>query len=179
MAKKLQEKKKKIRASQTNWEVIKFILLFAAISVLLFSVYYLLKDTFLVSGLKSVTASITGSLLSLVGYTVSVEGRFIYMEGFNMEIIDECTAIFSSIVYSACVFAYPTNLRDKSMGVLGGVPLLYAVDIFRLFVLGIVGVNNPDMFEFVHVYFWQATFIIFVLAVFIVWLRVINRETGS
>lgn len=173
MAKKLQEKKKKIR---TNWEVIKFILLFATISIMLFAVYYLLKDTFLVSGLKSVTASIAGTLLSFAGYAVTVEGRFIKMEGFSMEIIDECTAIFSSIVYSACVFAYPTNLRNKSMGVLGGVPLLYAVDIFRLFVLGIVGVNSPDMFEFVHVYFWQATFIVFVLAVFIVWLRVISRE---
>jgi archaeosortase B (VPXXXP-CTERM-specific) len=122
------------------------------------------------------TALITGSLLSFTGFNVDINGSYISFNGFSMEIIDECTAIYSSIVFAACVSAYPTSPRNKALGIVGGVPSLYAVDIIRLYILGIVGVTNPSMFEFFHIYFWQATFIIFVIGVFLVWLKVIKHE---
>lgn len=100
----------------------------------------------------------------------------ISLDGFSMEIIDECTAIFSSIVYVSCVSAYPTTLRNKGLGVAAGVPLLYVIDIIRLLFLGLIGVNSPSLFEFFHVYSWQGTFIVFVLAVFLIWLRVIKDK---
>jgi|Deesub1362B_J571_1020462.scaffolds.fasta_scaffold00206_18 archaeosortase B (VPXXXP-CTERM-specific) len=183
MSKKSKKRRKKeIKAETHKWfedkEVIRFISLFIISSIVLFSIYYLLKDTILVTGLRSTTATITGTLLSISGMNAETDGQIIFLNGFSMEIIDECTAIYSSIVFASCVAAFPTTLRNKGNGIAAGVPLLYAIDIVRLYFLGIVGVKYPSMFEFVHVYFWQATFIIFVVAVFFVWLKVIKEVEG-
>jgi len=180
MSKKSKKRRKKEIKTEVNKEfadkeVIRFISLFIISSIVLFSIYYLLKGTILVTGLRSMTASITGTLLTISGMKAETNGQVIFLDGFSMEIIDECAAIYSSIVFASCVAAFPTTLRNKGIGIAAGVPLLYAVDIVRLYVLGIVGVTNPSMFEFVHVYFWQATFIIFVVAVFFVWLKVIKE----
>lgn len=112
------------RRKKAKRDTIKFILTFIIISILLFSVYYLLKGTFLISGLRTSTALITGTILSLLGIKATVNGAMISLDGFSMEVIDECTAIFSSIVYVSCVSAYPTILRNKALGVAAGVPLL-------------------------------------------------------
>ncbi len=171
---KKKEMQKQLEEKKARRDISKFILTFIAISILLFSLYYLLKDTILISGLRNSTALITGTIMSVMGFEVTVNRAVVSLNGFSMEIIDECTAIFSSIVYVSCVSAYPTTLRNKGLGVVAGVPLLYVIDIIRLIVLGIVGVNSPSLFEFFHVYFWQGTFIMFVVAVFLLWLRMIK-----
>ncbi|HJH27410.1 MAG TPA: hypothetical protein C5S37_11785 [Methanophagales archaeon] len=72
--------------------------------------------------------------------------------------------------------AYPTTLKNKGLGIAFGVPLLYAINIFRLVVLTLVGISYPDMFEFVHVYLWQASFIIFVVVIFLLWLHFLSTR---
>jgi archaeosortase B (VPXXXP-CTERM-specific) len=72
-----------------------------------------------------------------------------------------------------CVLAYPTTLKNKGLGIAFGVPSLYAINILRLFILALVGISYPSMFEFVHVYLWQASFIIFVGVIFLLWLRLV------
>ncbi len=171
---KKKEFRQHLEEKRARRDVLKFILTFMIISLLLFTVYYLLKETFLVSGLRTSTAFITGTILSFLGFEATVNGAVISLDGFSMEIIDECTAIFSSIVYVSCVSAYPTTMKNKGLGVVAGVPLLYGIDIIRLLVLGAVGISAPSLFEFFHVYFWQGTFILFVVAVFLVWLRIIK-----
>ncbi|MFO7966287.1 MAG: exosortase H [Archaeoglobaceae archaeon] len=173
---KKKDMKKELEEKKARRDVLKFVLSFIAISILLFSIYYLLKDTFLVSGLRNSTALISGTILSFLGFEVAVKGAVVSLDGFSMKIIDECTAIFSSIIYVSCVSAYPTTIKNKGLGVIAGVPLLYVIDMLRLLVLGAVGVNSPSLFEFFHVYFWQGTFIVFVIIVFLAWLRLIKDE---
>ena len=161
-------------ASETK-EALKYVSLFLAFCLAFYLVYYYLTLRGSLSILKNLTACILGAILSLSGADVVVNGEVVSINGFTLEIIDECTAVFSSIVYCACVLAYPTTLKNKGMGIAFGVPSLYALNIFRLIVLALVGSSYPGMFEFVHVYLWQASFIIFVVVIFLMWIRLVVK----
>ncbi|MGB2728482.1 MAG: exosortase H [Halobacteriota archaeon] len=161
-----------------NKEAIKYVVLFIAFCFVFYLIYYLdltVRGLMVMVQLRNVTAQILGSIFSLTGADVVVKGAMVSINGFGLEIIDECTAVFSSIVYCSCVLAYPTTLRKKVLGIAFGVPSLYAINVLRLIVLALVGIAYPAMFEFVHVYLWQASFIIFVVVVFLLWLRLVVK----
>jgi archaeosortase B (VPXXXP-CTERM-specific) len=159
-----------------NKEALKYVALFLVFCVAFYLVYYFLTLRGSLSILNNITASILGAVFSFGGADVVVNGAALSVNGFGLEIIDECTAVFSSIVYSACVLAYPTTLKNKGLGIAFGVPSLYTINILRLIVLALVGISYPDMFEFVHVYLWQASFIIFVVVIFLAWLHFLSTR---
>ena len=159
-----------------NREAIHYVVLFLVLCFVFYLFYYSLTVRGSLVPLKSFTASMLGSLFSLVGKTVTVKGAIVSINGFGIEIIDECTAVFSSIVYCACILAYPTTLKNKGIGLAFGIPLLFAINILRLAVLTLVGLSAPHLFEFVHVYLWQASFIIFVVILFLIWLKLVERS---
>ncbi|HDS44657.1 MAG TPA: exosortase H [Methanomicrobia archaeon] len=163
---------------QANRDALRYVALFLALCLIFYLLYYAL----LVSGsaailwLREFTARVLGTIFALAGANVVVNGAFVTINGFGLEIIDECTAVFSSIVYAACLLAYPTTIRKKVIGIALGVPALYAINILRLVILAQVGISRPALFAFVHVYLWQASFIIFVVVIFILWLKFVVKE---
>ena len=154
-------------------EILKFVSLFIFFLLIFYFFYYFLMDKFYF--IREITALILGVLLSSLGKT-EVNGAKLSFSGFTVEIIDECTAIFSAIVYCSCVLAYPTTLKRRAVGIIFGVPCLYAINLLRLFILAIVGAFYPSMFEFMHVYLWQASFIIFVILIFLLWLKMTEKQ---
>lgn len=160
-----------------NRETLQYVTLFLSFCIVFYLIYYFLaiRGATALAHLNELTAGILGALFSLGGARVVVDGAVVTINGFSLEIIDECTAVFSSIVYSACILAYPTTLKNKGLGVAFGVPLLYAINMVRLSVITLVGLSAPHLFEFVHVYLWQASFIIFVVVIFILWLKLIVK----
>lgn len=92
---------------------------------------------------------------------------------FNITVIDECTGIYEMLIYAAGVFAYPARLRDKAVGLVLGIPILYGLNVFRILMLLLVGYQFPISFEFMHVYFWQATLVLMVMAVWLLWVIII------
>jgi archaeosortase B (VPXXXP-CTERM-specific) len=166
-----------LEEAKANKEVLKYIAFFVAFCFAFYIVYYFLtvSNSMVMVHLRNITALILGAIFSLSGAEVVVSGAMVSINGFGLEIIDECTAVFSSIVYCSCVLAYPTALKNKGLGIAFGVPSLYAINILRLIVLALVGISYPGMFEFVHVYLWQASFIIFVVVIFLLWLRLVVK----
>ena len=166
-----------LEKARENKEAIKYVALFLSFCLAFYLVYYSLtiSGSTIMILLKSITAHILGAIFSVGGADVVVNGAALSINGFGLEIIDECTAVFSSIVYCSCVLAYPTTLKNKGLGIAFGVPSLYAINILRLIVLTLVGISYPGMFEFVHVYLWQASFIIFVVVVFLSWLKLLEK----
>jgi archaeosortase B (VPXXXP-CTERM-specific) len=158
-----------------NKEALRYVSLFLAFCFVFYLVYYSLTLRGSLSLLKNLTASILGALFSLGGANVAIHEATVSINGFGLEIIDECTAVYSSIVYSACILAYPTTRKNKGLGIAFGVPALYGINMLRLSILALVGIYHPNMFEFVHVYLWQASFIIFVVVLFLLWLRLVVK----
>ena len=59
-----------------------------------------------------------------------------------------------------------------------GLPILYAVNAFRLAFLAVVGAwdNAGDMFQFSHHYLWQGIYIVFVVAVWMSWVEFLVKR---
>jgi len=148
---------------------IRFVLIFLILIGAFYLVYYNTIDYF--GFLKAIIANALSFTLSLVGIKAIVHGEDILLGSFSLRIIEECTAVFASLIYVSCVLAYPANLKSKLIGIGFGIPVIQAVNIIRLVVLSITGLYYPGIFEFVHTYIWQSIFIIFVIAVWLVWLE--------
>ncbi len=151
-----------------NKEVIQFIALFISLCTVFYLLYYYFMDRF--TFLENITAYLLGFLLRIFGMDTIVSGNDVTIVGhITLRIIDECTAVFGSIVYLSCVLAYPADTRKKVIGIALGIPCLYVVNMVRLVILAFVGVSNPRIFEFVHTYLWQTIFIVFVIVIWLVW----------
>jgi archaeosortase B (VPXXXP-CTERM-specific) len=151
-----------------NKEVIQFIALFITFCIVFYLPYYYFMDRFAFLG--NITAYILGLLLRIFGMDVVVAGNIVDLIGHGgLEIIDECTAIFGSIIYISCVLAYPADAKKKVIGIVLGIPCLYVLNMVRLVILSFVMVLNPGIFEFVHTYLWQTIFIVFVIVIWLVW----------
>ena len=151
----------------SNKDVIRFIALFVTFCTVFYLFYYYLMDYF--AFLENITASILGFLLRIFGVDATVTGNTVTMDRLSLRIIDECTAMFGSIVYISCVLAYPTDPKKKIVGIALGIPCLYAINMVRLIILAFVGLFIPEIFEFVHTYLWQTIFIIFVIVLWLTW----------
>ena len=170
-------KSKLFRSISENEGVLKFILIFLFVSVILEVLFLSIafKETFI----RETTASIVAFFLNLIGVTASADGNLVLLKTFPLEIVYECVAVHSAIIYAACVLAYPAAARKKAIGMLG-VPVLYFIDIIRLVTLGVIGSFYPAAFEYVHQYVWQVGTIIFIVIVFVVWIdKVAKKESAE
>ena len=96
--------------------------------------------------------------------------------GFDVRIIEECTGIYEAIIFVAAVLAYPASPGKKAIGVALGLPLLYLFNVLRILVLLGVGRFCPGLFEFMHLYFWQATLVLGITALWLLWVRFVVRD---
>jgi archaeosortase B (VPXXXP-CTERM-specific) len=133
-----------------------------------------------VETMTEATAAVGTALLSLVSDEASRSGNLMQLGSFNVMIIEECTGIFEVLIFLAAVFAYPTGWIDKLIGVALGVPILYAFNVARIMVLLWVGRFHSQFFDFMHIYFWQATLILMITSVWLLWiLKVVRRGESS
>ena len=146
---------------------------FGVLFVLLCSIFYVIirwtPSTF--EPINNYTAAVMGFSLRALGIEPSVQGVFVSAGGFGVEIITECSPIYMLILFSSFVLAYPTTLKKKAIGLLFGIPFLFAMNTLRLVVGFIAGMWRPDLFEYVHVYLWQTIIIILVFISCLVWLH--------
>jgi len=127
--------------------------------------------------ITTATAVIEHALISLVSDEAKLSGNFVQLGSFSVQIIAECTGIFEALIFLAAVLAYPTSWAKKLVGIGLGVPVLYAFNVLRILVLLGVGRYRHDLFEFMHIYFWQATLILMITSVWMLWIfKVVRHE---
>lgn len=98
-----------------------------------------------------------------------------------LQIVSECGAIELFAIFFAAVMAFPTPFWKRAFGVIVGIPLLYCLNIFRLFCLFLIRAWDTDgkVFHFVHEYIWQTVYIVFVLALWLAWMEYLVRRKTS
>lgn len=154
---------------------------FLAIVVLLMGCYYALTGTetfskqFLPAYL-SVVASVTSATLSVLGFATATSGTTVSSQAFAMNIAYGCDALEPTFLFAVVVLAFPAPWKKKLLGVLGGVALLYAINIIRLITLFLTGIYKREYFELMHIEVWQALFIILALALFVLWVSITERQ---
>ena len=153
---------------------VRFVIFFFLFIICAHLIIFVLQITQFLETINALTAGLTRLTLNVFGVGIVQNNEYIYWGDFSLKIIAECTGLFLYIVYLGAVFSYPTSFKNKLFGLLG-LPLLILLNDLRLVILMIVGRYYINAFDFIHHYLWQTTFIIAVIAVWIVWLELVVR----
>ncbi len=99
---------------------------------------------------------------------------------FSFDLVSECGAIEVMVIFFAAVIAFPTRWWKRFVGLVVGIPLMYGVNIFRLVCLGMIGAldTSPgrEYFNFAHHYVWQSLYVVFVVAVWLLWIELLVKK---
>ena len=97
---------------------------------------------------------------------------------FAFIVIPDCGAIPSMAIFFAAVLAFPARWWKRFLGILIGIPILYGVNAFRLAFLAVIGAwdGGGARFKFAHEFVWQGIYIVFVVALWMVWVEFLVRR---
>jgi len=114
------------------------------------------------------------SILNFLGYHVSTSGFFLYLgeKQYPIDISRDCIGWKSAYSLFALVFATPGLIKDKLKFLVIWIPFLFVVNIFRVLITILVGLNFGFQYlEVIHTFLWQEIMIIALLLVWYIWLR--------
>lgn len=157
----------------------RFVILFLVYLAIVAVVYPLITNEFyfIVEGMMVGTAQIEGFILGIFSPDTGASGKLVTFKHFPVKIIEECTGIYEILIFIAAVMAFPTTIKKKGIGLAFGIPLMYLFNILRILVLIIVGAYYYEVFDFMHLYFWQVTLILMITSVWVLWiLKVVKHE---
>jgi exosortase/archaeosortase family protein len=115
------------------------------------------------------TANITGIMLNLTGRGVTVNDLVVTSPQFSFKIVDLCTAIMPMMIFTAAVLAFPSRLKEKSMGLIIGLFGIFIINQIRLVSLFYIGIYVPGIFETAHLLIWQSLMILVAIGLWLIW----------
>jgi len=127
-------------------------------------VFYLISD-------------LSSMILSIFGLSTQSTGSILSNGSFSVDVQEGCDAVVPTILFITAVLVFPTSWSHKLKGLLYGVPALFTINLIRIISLFLIGLYVPKLFDFMHVEFWQAAFILATVLIFISWLRKSNVAT--
>jgi len=114
-------------------------------------------------------AWVCGKVLRTLGTQCEVYESSIVAARFSVQVIKGCESIYPTAMLWAALLAYPAAFGWKISGLIGGALILFLLNIFRVITMFYIGVYLPSLFDIIHIYAWQALFILVTLAVFLFW----------
>ena len=146
----------------------RFCVRFAVACALLYCMLELTPDS-LYFPLNRLNTVLAAKLLDMLGFAVQSRGLLIAFEGFQAQVIGECSAVFLSVLPVAFIWAYPTAMRARLIGWIVGMVLLFIVNLIRIDLLVLTDARASRFFEPVHLYGAQVVMILTVLAICLGW----------
>ncbi len=186
MAKKKKGLKKNTKATKnietSEWSERKPVLMFAGSFLLICLGFYLITNMAWFSSFRapilSVYSSVSAFLLNILGYGVTATGELLSSNAFSVSIEEGCDAIAPAILYAVSVAIFPIAWKTRWKGILFGLLAIFILNIIRIVTLFLTGIHVPSLFEFMHVDFWQAIFIVFTVGIWIYWMRWASNITN-
>lgn len=122
-------------------------------------------------------ATISADLVKRFDPAVIADGNVLQSarNGFAVAIEAGCNGIEASIVLVAAMLAFPAPWKRKLLGLAVGVVAVQGLNIVRVISLFYLGQWRLDVFEFAHLYVWQALIMLDVLIVWLLWVRTLPR----
>ena len=126
-------------------------------------------------------AAISTWLVAVVDPNVAAAGKIIRSNanGFAVSIEAGCNGVEATIVLIAAMCAFPAPWRQKLLGLTIGILAVQGLNIVRVISLFYLGQWDMQMFEWAHLYVWQALIMLDVLVVWLVWVRMLPRVGGA
>lgn len=154
--------------------MLRFFLVFVAILGALF-VFELVPvgQSLVVTPWTSTLATLSYELIAPFDPNVIAHGKVIRnpISGQGISIEAGCNGIEACIVLIAAMLAFPSPWRHKLLGLVLGILAVQGVNVLRVISLFYLQQWRADIFEFAHLYLWQALIMLDVLVVWLIWIR--------
>jgi len=126
-------------------------------------------------------ASISATLVTLADPNVVAAGKVLRstQNGFAVSIEAGCNGVEATIVLLAAVLAFPAPWKNKLWGLFAGILAVQGLNIVRVISLFYLGQWDLRMFEWAHLYVWQALIMLDVLIVWLIWVRTLPRVSDD
>lgn len=118
-------------------------------------------------------ARVAGAVMHVFDGSVSTTGNVIATtrSPFAVAIEAGCNGVEATLVLAAAMLAFPAPWRYRFAGIVVGVIAVQALNIARVVSLFYLGQWDADVFEWAHLYVWQALIMLDVLIVWVIWVR--------
>jgi len=123
-------------------------------------------------------ARISAGLITFFDSHVIVSGKVLQSttNGFAISIEAGCNGIEAAIVLIAAMLAFPAPWKHRLTGIVAGLAAVQALNVVRVASLFYLGQWRAEIFEFAHLYVWQALIMFDVLIVWLIWMRTLPRR---
>jgi len=165
--------------------MVRFLLLFLLVQGVLFGVEMLQPvQTAVILPWTSVLADVSGWLMTAFDPNVATAGKVVRstVNGFAVSIEPGCNGVEAMIVLLAAIMAFPAPFLYKLTGLLWGFIAIQGMNLLRIISLFYLGQWSQALFDWAHLYIWQALIMLDALIVFLVWIRYLpgqQRQTKS
>jgi exosortase H (IPTLxxWG-CTERM-specific) len=150
-------------------EGLRFCLLFGLLTVTVFIVLYAVEDN-VITAVNRHVAWAVATIIGALGPRGVAAGAVVTVGDFGVEIKNNCNAVYEAGLFMAAVWAYPAPARAKVLGTLAGISVLYLLNLLRVVSLLGLGILARDWFAIVHLYVWQALFLVVVATCWFGWI---------
>jgi len=126
-------------------------------------------------------AHVSASLVTLFDPDVLSTGKVLRSTSNNFAVSIEagCNGVEATLVLLAAMLAFPASWARKAIGLAAGIAAVQGLNIVRVISLFYLGQWNRDVFEWAHLYVWQALIMLDVLIVWLLWVRTLPRDRGE
>jgi exosortase H (IPTLxxWG-CTERM-specific) len=162
--------------------MIRFFLLFLLLQAAFFGAELTpwVQDYFVVPWTNQL-AAISAFFVTLFDPNVVAAGKVIRSttNGFAVSIEAGCNGVEATIVLLAAILAFPAPWKNKLLGLIVGTIAVQGLNVVRVISLFYLGQWDFQVFEWAHLYVWQALIMLDVLIVWLVWVRTLPRAPDS
>lgn len=126
----------------------------------------------------SFLATVSTGIVTMFDPNVIAQGKVIRSgtNGFAVSIEAGCNGVEATIVLLAAMLAFPAPWRYRLVGLAIGFVAVQALNIVRIISLFYLGQWSYAVFEWAHLYVWQALIMLDVLVVWLLWVRRVPRS---
>ena len=126
-------------------------------------------------------ASLSAWLVTVFDPNVAASGKLLRStaNGFAVSIEAGCNGVEATIVLIAAMLAFPASWKRRLLGLAVGIVAVQGLNIVRVISLFYLGQWNLNVFEWAHLYVWQALIMLDVLIVWLVWVRTLPQRSAA
>ena len=126
-------------------------------------------------------ATASAAVMTLFDADVAHQGRVLMSKasGFAVSIEAGCNGVEAAIILIAGMGAFPSTWKHKLLGMAVGIAAVQVVNLVRIISLYYLGKWNMTVFEFAHLYLWQALIMLDVLVVWMLWIRWVAKHPAQ
>jgi exosortase H (IPTLxxWG-CTERM-specific) len=125
-------------------------------------------------------ARLSAGLILFFDANVAAQGKLLWSTANNFVISIEagCNGIEAAIILIAAMLAFPAPWKHRVIGILAGLFAVQALNVVRVISLFYLGQWDLRVFEWAHLYLWQALIMLDVLIVWLIWIRTLPPSSS-